>query len=187
VQTLKERLFPFLIKIQSPVEQSSYIESIAKELDIAQTDIARELMLFAASKPQTEQTVVDTIARETVTLPERFLALSIKYPTPTALEARKSLEALSFDGEQFTFPVLDADRMSELEVLVERDYGTLPAAERDMLVAEFAEKLRAMFDLTLRRTLSKKLEQAERDGNEDEIRTLMTTLHTLNQRRHGAP
>ncbi len=187
VQTLKERLFPFLIKVSSPVEQGSYIEAIAKELDISKSDIARELMLFAASKPQTEQVVVDTIARETITLPERFLALSIKYPTPVAVEARKSLEAVSFEGEQFTFPVVDADRMSELEVLVERDYGTLPTAERDMLVQELAEKLRTMFESTLRRTLSKKLEQAERDGNEEEIRTLMTTLHTLNQRRHGSP
>jgi DNA primase len=187
VKSLKERLFPFLVRIQSPVEQGSYIESIAKELDIPKVDIARELMLFAASKPEVEPAVVDTIARETITLPERFLALSIKYPTSNAVEARKSLEALSFEGEHFTFPVIDADRMSELLVLIERDYGTLDPSERDILVQELAEKLRVVFESTLRRTLSKKLEQAERDGNDDEVRTLMSTLHTLNQRRHGTP
>ncbi len=187
VQTLKDRLFPFLIKITSPVEQGSYIEAIAKELDIPKSDIARELMLFAAAKPQTEQIPVDTIARETVTLPERFLALSIKYPTPVAIETRKALESLSFDDQQFAFPVVDADRMTELEVLVEREYGTLVPGERDMLIQELGEKIRATFESTLRRTLSKKLEQAERDGNEEAVQLLMTTLHTLNQRRHGAP
>lgn len=187
VQTLKDRLFPFLIKVTSPVEQGSYIEAIAKELDIPKSDIARELMLFAAAKPQTEQIPVDTIARETVTLPERFLALSIKYPTPVAIETRKALESLSFDDQQFAFPVVDADRMTELEVLVEREYGTLVPGERDMLIQELGEKIRATFESTLRRTLSKKLEQAERDGNEEAVQLLMTTLHTLNQRRHGAP
>ncbi len=181
---LRDRLFPFLAQVRSPIEQGRYIEAIAKELSIPATDIARELLLFTAAQPGTQKEIIETMTRETITVEERFMAIVLRYPSEKSTEYKNTLEKTLFEDEQYTFPPIDAERLTQLFSIVERDYGTLPEAERDMVVQELFSKLIEKFYATIRTTLGHKLEEAERSHDDSAAHLLMTKLHMLNQRRH---
>jgi len=184
VTMLKERIFPFLIKISSPIEQGSYIEAIAKELDIPKSDIARELMIYAAAQPVVQTETVLNITSETITPEERFLAIAVRFPTTAVTTHRKAIESLSYNDTAFSFPIIQADRMTELLAVVERDYSTLAESELDLLAGELAHKITDRYYATIVAQLTRALSTAEQSGNDAEAQSVMQSLHQLNQRRH---
>lgn len=184
VQKLKDRVFPFLVRIASPIEQATYIEAIAKELDIAKDSIVRELELFVAAKPveQVVATVVQTA--DTISIAERFVGLMKRYPSSATTALQDTLTTLSFEDQQFSFPIVTEERMTELLAVAERDYGVLKPEERDTLVGELARKLIEQFLSDIQTKLTRALEASERAGTDVESERILATLHTLNQRRH---
>lgn len=188
VSKLKEKVFPYLVRVVSPIEQGTYIESIAQQLSIAHTDIARELALFAAAQPtRVEQDVVDSIAAESVGIDERFLALVTRYPTPENIEHRQAITTLSFDGRSFAFPLMTDERMQEVLAIVERDYSVLPEPERVLVMRELVHKLTDLFYARIRAELTRELAQAEQSGNDELAQTILVKLHQLSKLRHGSP
>ncbi len=189
VHVLKEKVFPYLVRITSPIEQSSYIETVARTLSLPHADVARELALYAATTTRDKPTdqVIETITRETATPEERFVALVTRYPTEGMVRARTTLMDVSFGAHRFAFPVVTPERMIELTALVERDYGALTDTERDVLAQEFVHKLTERFFASLRTELTAALAYAESQGDEEQTTALMQELQELNKRRHGAP
>jgi DNA primase len=185
-KVLRERLFPYLVRVQSPVEQGSYLEAIAQTLAIPKDDIVREIAQFASHAPTAEQAASTEIPSntDTVSVEERFIALVTRYPTKETLEQKDMLTALAFDGHVFAFTPVSEEKMIELLALAERDYGYLPDEEKTMVVAELAKKLEGRFYDDLRAVYSRLLETAERSGDESGAHDLMIKLQSLNQRRH---
>lgn len=187
VQTLRERIFPFLIKVASPVEQSSYIESIAKQLELRAADITKELALFAAHTPVQAQQAIPaaTPVSDAITPVERFVGLVMRYPNEVAIHERDRLMAVTFETHTLTLPDIEESKHATLLALVERDYGTLPEAERDLLVRELARKLEEQFFAQIRLEYSRALDVAERELRDDDAQKIMQALQLLNQRLHG--
>jgi DNA primase len=184
VQKLKDRIFPFLVRIVSPIEQATYIESIAKELDLSKDSIIRELDFFVAAKP-VEQVVIPVVqTADTISIADRFFGLVKRYPTTVATTLHQALSSLSFQEHHFSLPVVSEERMTQLLALAERDYGALADTERDALLRELAHKLTEQFLSDVRTTLTRALEVSEKEGNETRSQMILATLHTLNQRRH---
>ncbi|MBP6904853.1 MAG: DNA primase [Candidatus Pacebacteria bacterium] len=187
VQTMKERIFPFLTKVLSPVEQSSYIEAIAKHLELTAADIRRELALYAAHTevPSTATPAPTTTLVDVITLAERFVALVTRYPSTVATTEQSRLGALTFEDSAYTLPTIPEEKVAVLMALVERDYGALPDDERDLLIRELAKKLEEQFFAQIRLTYSRALEVAERESREVDAQKIMQALQLLNQRLHS--
>ena len=188
VQKLKEVVFPYLMRVTSPIEQGSYMEAIARTLSIPQADIARELVLYAATQQSAPTAaVIDAFVQETITPEERFIALAAQYPTEAIVAQRGALSALSFGEHRFAFPLVTPERMIEITTLVEREYGVLSLEERDALAEELAQKLTERFFAQVRNELTMILQDAESRNDETLVHKTMHELQELNKRRHGAP
>lgn len=185
VQALRTQVFPFLARVQSPIERGRYIEIIATELDLPQGDIERELALVATNTTVQERVISPEPTEDTVTLEERFIALTTRYPGEAAEASLTALKNLSFEDRAFSLPQIDEARMTTLLALVERDYGALPDSEREMLMRELARKIELGFFTQIRSEYAAALVRAERTTDEAEAGRLLSILHTLNQRRHG--
>lgn len=184
VTKIKERVFPFLVRVQSPVEQSSYLESIAKHLDIPRNDIAHEFSLFNLTKEIVMPTVAPISPDISPTIEERFIALHQRYGNDKINERYIALINLNFDDHQIIIPEIDENKMSALISIIERDYGYLPEDERNLVFSEFAKKIEDNFFAKMRLNYSRLLEKADDENNETEVNNLLIKLQTLNQRRH---
>ena len=176
------------MRVTSPIEQGSYMEAIARTLSIPQADIARELVLYAATQQSAPTAaVIDAFVQETITPEERFIALAAQYPTEAIVAQRGALSALSFGEHRFAFPLVTPERMIEITTLVEREYGVLSLEERDALAEELAQKLTERFFFFFRNELTMILQDAESRNDETLVHKTMHELQELNKRRHGAP
>jgi DNA primase len=184
VQTLKDRIFPFLVRVASPIEQGTYIEAIAKELDLAKDAIVRELELFKQAKPIEQASVATQPSTDAVSITERFVGLVKRYPTEDAQAQQQKLTALSFEEYQFVVPEIDEGRMAQILALVERDYSVLSTEDREALIRELARKLAEQFLGDVRTKLTRALESAEKESNDERSQKILASLHILNQRRH---
>lgn len=188
VQKLKEVVFPYLMRVTSPIEQGSYMEAIARTFSIPHADIARELVLYAATQQSAPTAaVIDAFVQETITPEERFIALAAQYPTEAIVAQRGALSALSFGEHRFAFPLVTPERMIEITALVEREYGALSLEERDALAEELAQKLTERFFAQVRNELTITLQDAESKNDEMLVHKTMHELQELNKRRHGSP
>lgn len=187
VQQLKDRVFPFLIRVASPIEQGTYVEAIAKELDIPKSDIVGELQRFVQATPvqdvRVEQTA--TTSSETISIAERFVALTERYPSAMATTQKELLVALVFEEEKFALPEVAPERMVQLLAYAERDYGALRDTDRDELACELARKLTEQFYVTIRATLTRALERADAAGDDKASGSILAKLQLLSKRRHG--
>jgi DNA primase len=181
---LKERVFPFLARVASPIEQKLYVDMIANELNIGASEIMRELSsLPAQSAPAApvQESVKDTALTPT----ERFAALLECYKSDRVSECLSRVRAISFDGKGIELPVLSDERKVEALSIIERDYGTLDEVSRDNLIEELSKKIATQFYNELRTTYSQSLRVAEARGDEASVEELLTKLQDLNKRRHS--
>lgn len=185
VQALRTRVFPFLARVQSPIERGRYVEIIATELELPIVDVERELAnvpTTATSQPSQELLQKED---DVVTLEERLLALMMRYPGESADECRTTLNSLSFEDHTFVFPEIDESRTATLLALIERDYGALPEGERAMIMRELTHKIEDAFFAQVRASYTTALIKAERDADDALAGKLLSLLQTLNQRRHS--
>ncbi len=180
---LKARVFPYLARVVSPIEQGKYIESIGATLGIPPADILRELALVRAehSEPRTVEPA-PAQDKDIVTLDERFCAIAQRYPSTVSEALTLELRALSFESMVYKLPEISDERNVILTALAERDYGYLPEGERDMVLRELARKITEQFLLGIRAAYTLQLREAERAEDETTVQTIMSVLHTLNTR-----
>jgi DNA primase len=185
VQKIKERVFPFLARVASPVEQKLYIEAIAKDIAVSADEVLKELALFVSSTPvQSTPSAVEPRREGDISIAERFIALATRFPSEIIAREEASLRTLSFDQEAFVFPEIDEQKLSVVMATIERDYATLDASARDKLAVELAEKIRTMFFSTIRSAYAQKLAIAERAGDDGQMSVLLGKLQELNRTRH---
>ncbi len=187
VQSIKERLFPFLSRVMSPVEQKLYIEAIAKDINVSADEVLKELALFVSKTPvQSSAVTAPESKRESddITIPQRFIALAKRFPSDTTTREESSLQTLAFDLEKFVFPEIDEQKLSLAMATIERDYATLDSADRDKLAIELAAKIRDMFYSAVRSKYTQELAAAERASDDAQTSILLGKLQELNRSRH---
>ncbi len=187
VTKIKERLFPFLSRIPSPVEQKLYIEAIAKDVGVTAEEVMKELVLYVSHTP-TQPAAAKDISRvpqgEGMTTAERFLAFVQCFPSEKTAALEQKLRALTFEDEVFVFPEIDEVRKHSTLLLIEREYGTLAPDARDLLVAELAANMQEAFFAGVRAKYTRLLTIAEQSHDEAQATILMTSLQKLNRLRH---
>lgn len=187
VTKIKERLFPFLSRIPSAIEQKLYIEAIAKDIGVTADEVMKELTLYVTHAPtqtQAIKVVTPLTDTESMTPAERFLALVACFPTVTTRKLEDELRALTFEGESFALPEVDEVRHHTTMLLIERDYGVLAPEARDMLATELVSNIREAFFASIRVRLTRELTIAEQSNDEAHATMLMTSLQKLNRLRH---
>ncbi len=187
VTKIKERLFPFLSRIPSAIEQKLYIETIAKDIGVNADEVVKELASYVANTPTHTAPAKQTAQLkdpESMTLLERFSAIAACFPSPTTVKLEAELRGLSFETESFVMPSIDEVKHHTAVLVVERDYGALAPEARDLLASELAAKIRDAFFASIRARLTRELTIAEQVGDEAQATLLMTNLQKLNRLRH---
>lgn len=191
VRALRESIFPFLIRVPSPIEQNLYTESVARELGLDPVEVGKELARFVTSAPKEhvvkEEKNIDISSLEEMTLKERFVAFRKHFSGEAVDALNKELLGLSFGEFIFDLEDLPEDREARALAIVERDYGGLTDQERDSVAQELATKVKEQFFAMVRSKLSAELREAEAKGEEEKMTQLLTDLTILNKRWHHSP
>lgn len=191
VSILKKRIFPFLVKIQSPIETNLYIEAIAKEFGIPKDDCARELQMFVNTMPKEGHTIQaeEKIDQQDTapTLEERLIAFKMKYPEETK-DYQEILDSIYFKNEKFIPKDISKDRLQIVTSTIERDYGNLEKENLKLVFKELSDKLREQFFESLRNKYTRELLEAEKESpsadGEEKVKNIMQSLHEINSQKH---
>lgn len=179
VKTIKERLFPFLARVASPMERATYIGMIAQDTGLSPVDIAEELKTVAV-KPVLEKGAAASVVTGS-TAYERLTALRKVFPSDP-LEAHCELLATLSAGELvFSAPAIIEDRLEAALHSVEKEYSMLSDGDRVKVAAELVQKITNEFLADARTHFSALLKRAE--GNTEEEQRILSILADINTRR----
>lgn len=184
VVSVRERLFPFLKAIPSPIERDIHIERIAEILSLASVVVRDEFALFAKGAPaKVSVDVAKQKSEDSVSIHERFVALVESMQDPVAAAALESVSACTFYEHTLSLPVLVKDRRLALEFLVAEEYGKLTPGERQQVVTELGAKIRDQFYLQLIAQYTRVLNETEGVADDAVVTHTLTRLQELNRLR----
>lgn len=188
VKTIKEKLFPFLARVASPMEKNLYIAKISEETGMPASIIAEELIKSGSVSSQSKEVLTTTISRGSDSTPyERLTALRKRFPSELIESSAEMLNTLSVGDIIFSAPPLEEGRLERALIVVEQEYGALSDEIRMQVCKELVDKITQEFLNTLRVQYSKELKRAEEDANEEEISRLSAILNQITKRRHELP
>lgn len=190
VQSLRERIFPYLSRVISPIEQQLYTEAVARELGIDVFTIEREHARFVADEPDARGAVpreaVVSEAKNTISSRERIAGCLERFPSQALTAFAEKLSQESIGGHQFGAIVLNEDRRAIVLATIEEAYGELKEDERNEVCIELIKKARDDFYLQIQALLSHELRVAEGEGDEARIEETLKLLMDLNNRRQAS-
>jgi DNA primase len=184
VRNIKEKLFPFLARVASPIEKNLYIRMISAEIGISEETIIEELSKVISN------TIVQNPVKENInpslesTPYERLTALRKCFDSPKIEQVVESLNTLSVGDILFSAPSLPEDRLDRALILVEREYSNISEQDRVRVAEELVAKITEIFLTTIRSDYSLKLKQAESKGDEIETERLSGLIQEINKRIH---
>lgn len=182
---IREKVFPFLMRVTSNIERQTYIQDIARETGISSTHIISDFTLFEKESKQ-ESPVAFSEKQKMITqsfsAKERFVAFLSLFDIPRVTAERERIESFSFEGEAIVLPDNTLDEA--LQQSIESAYGALDDDEKVLVAKELAEAVIAQFLEALKLSYSLKMSQArENSDDENELRYL-GLLQKINQYRH---
>lgn len=180
-KTIKEKLFPFIVRVSSPMERTSYINMIAQATGMPVSDIATEISSFTAPK-QNESNTIATTSGPVSTPYERLTALRKAFSSPELESLCEPLLTLSVGEIVFSAPSIPEDRLERALHTISKDYSALDESGRKRLAEELVQKITDEFLVTTRHYFSTALRQAE--GNQAEEERILGILGDINKRRH---
>lgn len=183
VKNIKQKLFPFLAKVLSPMERNIYINKIAKEIEMPAETIEQELKQSFSQLPKEEQ-VISSIKGREVTPYERLIALRQRFASPEVEKAVEELNSVSVGGLVFSAPPLEEDRLSRALIVVEEEYSSLKKEDQEKVAKELVESVLQEFLLSMKASYMKDLKQAEAEGNEEKIARITRVLNEIIKSRH---
>ncbi len=183
VSVIKNRIFPFLRLVISPIEQNLYLEGIIRELNIPKNLIIDEFNLFLKKIPLeikeefSEEKDSDFI---NITSMERFLAIIKIYPDKDFQAHLKELEELKIKENIFSFKEIEEDRMKKIIAIVERENLLLDSSGIEGLMFELKEKIKDDFFNKLLNFYTIQLNEAEQYNDQDKINSILYILQNIN-------
>ncbi len=183
---LREKLFPFLLRVKSAMERQRYIDTIARESSLGAQAVQQDFESFereqspALAHPLPSPVPLGT---QPTTHLERFAAFCELYPEET-IEGQRIVSEFVFNDSRITVPALGANRDTVL-ALTESQYQTVTPEERAAVAQELAEVVIMHFLQELKFQYSMKMSEAKQSGDEALELDYLALLQTINQRRQG--
>jgi DNA primase len=184
VKTIKEKLFPFLARVASPMEKSLYISRIAEEVNMSPSVISEELKKVTPTAVEEKLNPVTSKKSSDGTAYERLTAMRKVFPGETIEKVAEKLNSLSVGDTIFSAPPLQEEQLERVSIVVEREYGSLSEVDKESVTKELVEKIIKEFLISTQQTYTTELKEAERNGLEEEILRISTILKEIAQRRH---
>ena len=184
IKTIKEKLFPFLARVSSPMEKTLYITKVSEEIGVSAEIIAQELKSLTLS---TDKKAESTNIKKpnTVSAYERLTALRSRFGSEDIEKYSEDLNTLIAGDIIFSASPLEDDTLERARMIVERDYGSLDSGDKSLVAKELVEKVTQEFLDSVKSQYTKELKKAEELGNEEEISRLSKILSEIISRRHN--
>lgn len=181
-EKVKQKIFPFLARVSSPIEKNLYINDISKEISLDAKTILEELSQYKTDL-KTDNSYENIKSQKIqISAYERLTALRKEFPSEEIEEVSKSLDSLSFDGQIFSVPSIDENNLEISSILVKREYKDLKDKEKTMLAKELVENIKKDFFNEMKSkysTLLKDLEKTEDQEEIDRVTKLLQELHKM--------
>jgi DNA primase len=177
-------VFPALVLVRSQIEQSSYIQMIAKELSLRESAVQSDFENFAAQIKQEEvsEVIIQKKQNPDTLLQLRALVSFVENPEITLIY--ETLQNTSFEDSRITLADFTDVELEYARMYVEQEYGHLEMKDFLLLAKEFSKKITHGFFETIKSTLTQALTIKERQGLHDEADAIAKKLHTLTIRQH---
>lgn len=183
---LREKLFPFIMRVKSAIERQNYLDTIARESNISVSVVHEDFEGFVREQSAPIMQATQSAAPHTVksaTHLERFVALTELYPKETK-DSQHTISEFVFNDSTITLPPLGNNKDNIL-ALTENQYQTFTSEERTQVAQELAETIIMHFLQELQFQYSMKMSEAKQVGDEGTELRYLALLQTINQRRQG--
>ncbi len=181
-KTIKETIFPFLVRVASPIERAAYITMISQAIGVSVSDITAELATVQVPTITNEQPQGSFSSQGNITPYERLVALRKQYPSKAIETLCEPLNSLGAGDMVFTAPSIIDDRMTQALLIVEREYGGLSDEDKEGVAKELIKKIINNFLVTARQHFSGVLHASE--GNTEVETQTLAVLSDINARLH---
>lgn len=181
---IREKLFPFLLRVKSAIERQSYLDTIARESSVGVSAVLEDFNAFTREAAAVQQTTPLPIPNtKAATHLERFVAFAELYPAESK-ESKATLTDFVFNDSRITLPALGENRDSIL-ALIESQYQSFSSEDRAAVARELAETIIQEFLQELKFHYSMNMSAALQAGDEEKELHYLALLQTINQRRQG--
>ncbi|MFZ4500355.1 MAG: DNA primase [Minisyncoccia bacterium] len=181
---IREKLFPFLLRVKSAIERQSYLDSIARESSLGVSIVLEDYTAFAKEQASVQSTAPQALpSTKSATHIERFVAFAELYPTESK-ESRALLTDFTFNESRLTLSSLGENKESIL-ALIESQYQSFSSEDRIAVARELAETIIQEFLQELKFQYSMSMAAAKQEGDEEKELHYLGLLQQINQRRQG--
>ncbi len=181
---IREKLFPFLLRVKSAIERQSYLDSIARESSLGVSIVLEDYNAFAKEQASVQSTAPQPLlGTKSATHIERFVAFSELYPAESK-ESRALLTDFTFNESRLTLSSLGENKDSIL-ALIESQYQSFSSEDRIAVARELAETIIQEFLQELKFQYSMRMAAAKQEGDEEKELHYLGLLQQINQRRQG--
>lgn len=181
---IREKLFPFLHRVKSSIEQQTYLNTIARESNLTTTSIVEDFVAFEKEQTVTAIHTVPVAVQKNIKTPlthlERFTALIELFPQEVVQAQKSRLEAFVFNEEKITIPILGENRDTILAT-VEKLYQSATPEDIVIVATELAQSIIIQFMQELQFKYSLKMTEAKTKENDVEEMLYLGLLQKINQ------
>ena len=184
---IREKLFPFLLRVKSRIERQTYLNTIAQESNLNTSVVHEDFDAFEKEQTSVSMQTPSTAAQRTPAKAlnhlERFVAFAALYPTETTI-ALKQIKEFIFNEQSITLPELTESRDTVL-AFVENQYQTFTVEDRVSVANELSATIIQQFLQELKFQYSMKMTQAKNEGDETKEMEYLSLLQKINQHKHN--
>jgi len=183
---IREKIFPFLMRVKSSIEQQSYLHTIARESNLGTNSILDDFLAF--EREQTATAMMHPVAKASAALTplthqERFVGLVELHPV-LLKRYKKQIEDFSFNEEKIVLPDLSEQRDAIL-ARVEQLYHSSDEIELQSVCEELTGTLIMQFLQELKFKYSMKMSEAKNQEDEEKEMEYLGLLQKINQYKHN--
>ncbi|MBP6858164.1 MAG: DNA primase [Candidatus Pacebacteria bacterium] len=184
VKNIKEKIFPFLVRVASPMERNLYITTISQETGLSPESISQELAKVPVEKPTQGENIKKTLISKSISPYERLTAIRKIFGSEKIETVCGELNNLSVGDIVFSATPIAEEVLEKSLILVEREYKHLKEVDLLKVCEELIQKVEQEFLLSSRSFYSRELKKAESQNNEQEVNRLSSLLEETTKRMH---
>jgi DNA primase len=188
-QSIRSRLFPFLLRVRSSIERQVYINTIAAESTLGIKEVSDEFNDYAASFANANAVINNQkesqAAGSSLTHMQRFIIATELFTNPAIQKHKETIAAFRFNDEAIVLPEIEESQKARFFALVEQEFATIDEEQRIEVVAELSQKIINQFLDNLRFQYSMKMNEAKQSKNEEQELQYLALLQKINQRRQS--
>jgi DNA primase len=187
-QTLRSKLFPFLVRVSSAIERQLYINTIASESSLGVKEVTDDFNSYvssAAPSSKEEQKSQITIPLIPLTHAERFMALIELFPQASIVQYHVTLSQFQFENTPLVLPTLEGEHKARILAVAEREYATVAEEHREDIAKELSQAIILQFLEQLQFEYAMKMNEAKQQKDDEKELYYLALLQKIHQHRHS--